>query len=161
MKIGEEDHMRVEKIKRRVTLCRSDGVKLDVNFFLSPYAEGHSGRELILDILNSDSTFLPVEDMRTETVLFLNKSGVMFLEVPERDLAEETVLNPEKNVQVELTNHEILNLSLFMEMPEERSRVSDFLNFSRGFIYLCGKEKDLILNKSFVFSVKDLGPQQA
>ena len=153
--------MRVEKIKRRVTLCRSDGVKLDVNFFLSPYAEGHSGKELILDILNSDSTFLPVEDMRTETVLFLNKSGVMFLEVPERDLAEETVLNPEKNVQVELTNHEILNLSLFMEMPEERSRVSDFLNFSRGFIYLCGKEKDLILNKSFVFSVKDLDPQQA
>jgi len=153
--------MRVEKIKRRVTLCRSDGVKLDVNFFLSPYAEGHSGRELILDILNSDSTFLPVEDMRTETILFLNKSGVMFLEVPERDLAEETVLNPEKNVQVELTNHEILNLSLFMEMPEERSRVSDFLNFSRGFIYLCGKEKDLILNKSFVFSVKDLDPQQA
>ena len=153
--------MRVEKIKRRVTLCRSDGVKLDVNFFLSPYAEGHSGKELILDILNSDSTFLPVEDMRTETILFLNKSGVMFLEVPERDLAEETVLNPEKNVQVELTNHEILNLSLFMEMPEERSRVSDFLNFSRGFIYLCGKEKDLILNKSFVFSVKDLDPQQA
>ena len=85
----------------------------------------------------------------------------MFLEIPERDLTEETVLNPKKHVQVELTNHEILNLSLFIEMPEERSRVSDYLNFSPGFIYLCGEEKDFILNKSFVFSVKDVDPQQA
>jgi len=148
--------MRLEKIKRRVTLCRSDGVKLDVNFFLSPYAEGHSGRELILDILNSNLTFLPVEDIRTGAIFFLNKNGVMSLEIPERDLADETVLNPEKSVQVELTNHEILNLSFFMEMPEERSRISDYLNFSPVFIYLCGKEKDLILNKFFVFSVRDL-----
>jgi hypothetical protein len=97
-----------------------------------------------------------VEDIRTGAIFFLNKNGVMFLEIFERDLADETVLNPEKSVQVELTNHEILNLSLFMEMPEERSRISDYLNFSPVFIYLCGKEKDLILNKSFVFSVKDL-----
>ncbi|OPY73174.1 MAG: hypothetical protein A4E62_00590 [Syntrophorhabdus sp. PtaU1.Bin002] len=152
----EKHHMRIEKNKRRVTLCRSDGMKLDVNFFLSPYAEGHSGKELMLDVLNSNSAFLPVEDIHTGATFFLNKSEVMFLEIPERDLAEETVLNPQKSVQVELTNHEILNLSLFMEMPEDRSRVSDYLNFSPGFIYLCGKEKDIILNKSFVFSVKDL-----
>jgi hypothetical protein len=148
--------MRVEKNKRKATLCRSDGMKLDVNFFLSPYAEGHSGKELILDILNSDSTFLPVEDIRTGEIFFLNKDSVMFLEIPERDLTDETPLNPEKRVKVELTNNEILNLSIFMEMPEERSRVSDYLNFSRAFIYLCGKERDIILNKAFVFSVKDL-----
>ena len=63
--------MRVEKNKRRATLCRSDGLKLDVNFFLSPYADEHSGKELILDILNSDSTFLPVEDIRTGAIFFL------------------------------------------------------------------------------------------
>jgi len=147
--------VRLEKIKRRVTLCRSDGVKLDVNFFLSPYAEGHSGREFLLDILNSNLTFLPVEDIRTDAIFFLNKSGIMYLEISERDLAEETVLNPEKSVRLELINHEIMNLSLFMEMPEERSRISDYFNFSPQFIYLCGKEKDLILNKSFILSVKD------
>ena len=148
--------MRIEKIKRKAILCRSDGMKLDVNFFLSPYAEGHSGKELILDILNSDSTFLPVEDISTGEIFFLNKGRVMSLEIPERDLADETLLSPEKHVQVELTNNETLNMSLFMEMPKERSRVSDYLNFSPGFIYLCGKERDIILNKAFVFSVKDL-----
>ena len=148
--------MRLEKNKRKVTLCRSDGMKLDVNLFLSPYAEEHSGKELILDILNSDLSFLPVEDIRTGEIFFLNKDRVMFLEIPERDLADETLISPEKRVQVELTNNEILNLIIFMEMPEERSRVSDYLNFSNAFIYLCGKERDIILNKAFVFSVKDL-----
>ena len=85
----------------------------------------------------------------------------MSLEISERDLAEETLLNPKRRIQVELTNHEILDLSLFMEMPEERSRISDYLNFSPDFIYLCGNEKDFILNKSFIFSVKDLDPQMA
>ena len=150
--------MRLEKVKRRVTLYRSDGAKLAINFFLSQYAEGHSGKELIQDILNSKSTFLPVEDIRSGAIFFLNKSGIMLLEIHERDLAEETILNPKKNVQVELTNHETLDLSLFMEMPEERSRISDYLNFSPDFIYLCGNEKDFILNKSFIFSVKDLEP---
>jgi len=154
--MGEEHRMRIEKNKRKVTLCRSDGMKLDVNFFLSPYAEGHSGRELILDVLNSTSAFLPVEDLSTGAVFCVNKNGVILLEIPERDLPEETILNPQKRVQVELTNHAVLDLSLFMEMPEERCRVSDYLNFSPGFIYLCGKDKDFILNKSFVFSVKEL-----
>ena len=80
----------------------------------------------------------------------------MFLELPERDLSDETLMTPKKRVQVELTNNQTLNLSVFMEMPEERSRVSDYLNFSPGFIYLCGEKRDIIMNKSFVFSVKDL-----
>ena len=148
--------MRVEKIKRTATLCRSDGVRLDINFFLSQYAQGHSGREHILDVLNSNLTFLPVEDIGTGAIFFLNKDSVMSLEIPERDLADEVLLNPQRSVQVEMTNHEILNLSIFMEMPEERSRVSDYLNCPAEFIYLCGEEKDFIVNKAFVLSVKDL-----
>jgi len=146
----------VGKIKRKTTLGRSDGMKLDVNFFLSPYAEGHSGKEILLDILNSDSTFLPVEDVHTGAIIFFNKGRIMFLEIGERDLVDETLLSQQKSVQVELTNHEILNMSLFVEMPEERSRVSDCLNSPSRFLYLCGKEKDVILNKAFIFSVKDL-----
>lgn len=148
--------MRVEKIKSKATLCRSDGRKLDVNFFLSPYAKGRSGKELILDVLNSDSTFLPVEDVNTGAIIFFNKDRIMSLEIAERDLLDETLLSQEKRVQVELANNEILHMSLFLEMPEERSRVSDYLNSPPRFIYLCGKEKDIILNKAFVFSVKDL-----
>ena len=65
------------------------------------------------------------------------------------------MLVPETEVQVELTNGQVLKGSLFLEMPQERSRVSDYLNFSPGFIYLGRKEGDLILNKEFMFSAKE------
>jgi len=154
--LEEEHRMKVEKNKHRATVLRSDGLKLDVNFYLSPYANEHSGKELILDILNSGSAFLPVEDTNTGAIFFINTDNIMYLEIAERDLEEETLLSREKRVQVELTNHETLEMSFFIEMPEERSRVSDYLNFTPRFIYLCGKEKDLIVNKTYVFSVKDL-----
>ncbi len=148
--------MRVEKNKRKAIFCRRDGMKSEVNFFLSQYAEAHTGKELILDVLNSDATFIPAEDIRTGEIFFINKQNIMFLELHERDLADETLLTPEAHVQVELTNNEILKVSLFMEMPQERSRVSDYLNFSSEFIYLCGQDKDIILNKAFVSTVKDI-----
>ncbi len=148
--------MYLQKLKHRAALQLSDGTKLDVNFFLDLYAEKHSGKEHILDVLNSDLAFVPVENTGTGGIFFVNKNTLVSVEVPERDLEDEVLLNPEKNVQVELTTHETLDLCIFMEMREERSRVSDYLNFSPEFIYFCGKERDLILNKAFIFSVKDL-----
>lgn len=152
--------MQVEKIKHQATLCRSDGRKLDVNLFLSPYAEGHSGRELILDILHSDASFLPMEDIRTGAIILFNKDRILSLEIAQRDLLDETLLSQRKRVQVELTNGETLNMSFFLEMPEERSRVSDYLNSELRFLYLCGDDKDIILNKAFAFSVKELSSSE-
>jgi len=84
--------VRVEKNRRSATVWRSDGIRLEVNFFLSPYAEHHSGKELILDILNSDKMFIPVEDIHNGVILSLNKGSIMFLELPERDLLDETLM---------------------------------------------------------------------
>lgn len=148
--------MQLKKDKRSATLCRSDGTRQDVNFFLSQFAEEHSGKELIIDVLNSKATFIPLEDIKTGEVLFLNKARVMSMKLHERDLSAETILTPKVMVQVELINGEILTGGFFIEMPQERSRVSDYLNFSPAFVYLCGDIKDIILNKAFVFSVRDI-----
>ena len=148
--------MRTKKNKHKATICRSDGLKQDVNFFLSLFAEEHSGKELIIDIMNSNASFIPLEDIKEEVVLFLNKNRIMFLELHERDLTEETMLATEIPVHVELINGDILKGNFFLEMPQERSRVSDYINFSPAFVYLCREEGDIIINKAFVFSVKDM-----
>ena len=132
-----------------------DGLKQDVNFFLRQFAEGHSGKELFLDVMNSKASFIPLEDIKTNEIVFLNKSNVMFLEIHERDLTEETMLASEVSVHVELTNGQTLDGSFFLEMPQDRSRVSDYINFSPEFVYLCREEVDIILNKAFLFSVTE------
>ncbi len=147
--------MHLEKNKLKVTIFRSDGLKQDVIFFVRQFAEEHSGKELVLDIMNSRSSFIPLEDVENNDIFFFNKRNVMFLELYERDLAEETMLANEIHVQVDLTNGDILNGSFFIEMPQERSRVSDYINFASDFIYLCRGKGDVILNKEFMFSVKE------
>ncbi len=147
--------MKINKIKRKATVCGSDGWKLEGNLFLRQVAEEHAGREIILDILNSKASFIPLEDFQNKEIVLINKSKIMCLELKERDLIEETMLGAEIPVEVKLTNGETLAGSFFLEMPPERSRLSDCLNFSPQFLYLCREKGDVILNKSYMFSVKD------
>ena len=147
--------MKIEKIKHKATVCGIEGWRLDVNFFLRQVAEEHSGREIILDILNSKASFVALEDSQANEILLVNKGKVMYLELQERDLIKETMLAPEIPAEVALTNGEILAGSFFLQMPLERSRLSDYLNFSPQFLYLCREKGDIILNKSYIRSVKD------
>ncbi len=147
--------MKIQKVKRKARLCKRDRWKLEVNFFLRQVAEEHSGREVVLDIVNSKASFIPVEDYTTKEFFLINKSEIMFLELDERDLTEETMLAPEIPVHIELTNGTILTGSFFVEMPPERSRLGDYINFGPQFAYLCRDESDIILNKAYIFSVKD------
>ncbi|SPD71956.1 hypothetical protein PITCH_A1120008 [uncultured Desulfobacterium sp.] len=150
--------MQLKKDKRRATLCWGDGRKQDVNFFLRQFAENHSGKELIIDVLNSKAAFIPLEDTNTGDILFVNKARMMSIELYERDLSDETMPDSKVVVHVELINGETLRGCFLIEMPQERSRVSDYLNFSPAFIYLCSGTRDIIINKAFVFSVRDIEP---
>jgi len=60
-----------------------------------------------------------------------------------------------KHGRLKRIKYQELTSSLFLEMPPERSRLSDCLNFSPQFLYLCRQKGDIILNKSYVFSVKE------
>lgn len=147
--------MKINKFRRKATVCGSDDWRLEVNLFLRQVAEEHSGREIILDILNSKAGFIPLEDFQANEILLVNKGKIMCVELKERDLTEETMLTPEIPVEVKLTTGEILTGGLFLAMRPERSRLSDCLNFSPQFLYLCREKGDIILNKSYVFSVKE------
>ena len=145
--------MKINKLRRRAKVRGSEGSEIDVNFFLREIAENHSGREIILDILNSKAIFISVERLNTNEVFFLNRRKVVCVELHERDLIEEMMLAPEIPVQVTLVNGQSIKGSFFLEMPPERSRLSDYLNLSPQFIYLCRKNADIIINKSYMFSV--------
>lgn len=150
----ENSAMKVDKIKREATLLMSTNGRLDVNLFLSPATEAHLGSELFLDVLNSDKNFVPMEDILTNEILLIRKAQIMGLEVPERDLLPETLEAREIPVRVELINGDIVEGSFFVELPPYRSRLSDFLNLAHQFIYLCRDQSDMILNNTYILSVK-------
>ena len=146
--------MKVEKFKRQATLRVSTGGRLDVNFFLSYTSEKHPGRELIMDVLNSERSFIPLEDVLKDEILMIGKNRFMEVELTERDLLEETLEGREIPVQIELINGDTLDGSFFTDLPPDKLRLSDYLNHTPQFIYLCRDQNDVILNKDYILSLK-------
>ena len=148
--------MRVDKIKRKATIVMSDGQKLDVSFFLSPFSESHSGGETVFDVVSSQNSFVPLVDNETGEIVFMNKDHLMLIELLERESEPEIDPHPRSaQVQVEMINKEKLNGEVFIDMPQSRSRVSDYFNIFHQFISIHGSHGDLILNKAYIYSVTE------
>ena len=146
--------MKIEKFKRQATLRMNTGGTLDVNFFLSYPTDQNPKREHIIDVLNSDRDFIPLEDILSNEILLIGKNRFMDLELSERDIQTETLEAHEIAVEVELVNGEVIHGSVFTELPPNRLRLSDFLNFTPQFIYVCREQSDVLINKDYILSVK-------
>ncbi len=146
--------MKIEKFKKQATLRITTGGRLDVNFFLGHSDDAHPGDETILDILNSEVTFFPLEDILANEIILIGKSQFRDVQILERDLRPETLKSPEIPVEVELINGDVLEGSFFTEMTPDRLRLSDYLNFTSQFVYLLRDQDDLILNKDYILSAK-------
>lgn len=146
--------MKIDKFKRQATLRVSTGGNLDVNFFLNYSSEARQGRELIIDVLNSDRSFIPLEDVLKDEILMIGKNRFMDVELLERDLLPETLEGQKIPVQIELINGDTLEGSFFTDLPPDKLRLSDFLNHTPQFIYLCRDQHDIILNKEYILSLK-------
>ena len=146
--------MKVEKFKHRARIFFSTEGALDVHFFLAYETETHPGSETVLDVLNSEKTFIPLEDILTNEILLVGKTEIMYVELS----GEHTHQEPEKAleipVKVELLNGEILEGGFFSDLPPDRLRLSDYLSYTPQFILLWGDKTDHILNKARILSVK-------
>jgi hypothetical protein len=140
--------MKIDKFKRQATLRVSTGGNLDVNFFLNYSSEARQGRELIIDVLNSDRSFIPLEDVLKDEILMIGKNRFMDVELLERDLLPETLEGQKIPVQIELINGDTLEGSFFTDLPPDKLRLSDFLNHTPKFIYLCRDQHDIIQIRS-------------
>ena len=146
--------MKVDKFKRQATLRVSTGGVLDVNFFLSYSPEKHPGRELIIDVLNSERSFIPLEDILKDDILMIGKNRFMDVELTDRDFLPETLEVREIEVQIELINGDVVEGTFYTDLPPDKLRLSDYLNFTPQFIYLCRDQNDVILNKDYILSLK-------
>jgi hypothetical protein len=146
--------LKIEKYKCRANVHFSTGGSLDVHFFLGYQAETHPGPETLLDLLNSDRTFVPIEDILMDEVLLIGKTRIVYLELPEEGavLQEKDLVH--LAVTIELVNGETLRGSFLTGLPQDSRRASDYLNIMPQYICLRSNPKWLVINKGYVLSVK-------
>jgi hypothetical protein len=146
--------LKVEKFKCRANVHFSTGGSLDVHFFLGYQAEAHPGPETLLDLLNSDRTFVPIEDILMNEVLLIGKTRVVYVELPEAGAILQGKDLEELPVTVELVNGETLRGTFLTDLPPESRRTSDYLNLMPQYICLQTNPQWLVINKGYVLSVK-------
>jgi hypothetical protein len=146
--------LKVEKFKCRANVHFSTGGSLDVHFFLGYQAETHNGPETLLDLLNSDRTFVPIEDILMNEVLLIGKTRIVYVELPEGGAVLQGETFDELPVTVELVNGESLRGTFPTDLPPESRRASDYLNLMPQFIHLQSNPKLFLINKGYVLSVK-------
>jgi hypothetical protein len=146
--------LKVEKFKCRANVHFSTGGSLDVHFFLAPEAGTHPGPETLLDVLNSDRAFVPIEDVLMNEVLLIGKTRIVYLELPEAGAVFESKDLVELPVTVELVNGETLRGNFLTDLPPESRRASDYLNLMPQYICLQSNPQWLVINKGYVLSVK-------
>jgi len=104
-------------------------------------------------VLNDEGQFLSLEDVKTGQFVAVNKQAILWVEPAVSDLIEGSLPTREIPVQVEMRDGRILQGVFPTESPPERSRLSDHLNRTPPFLYLLGKERSWIVNKSHIASV--------
>lgn len=145
---------RVDKLSYTISFAMIDGSRMEGNIFLDLYSPIHQGRELVKDLLESESMFLPLEIEKTKSVVFINKACVVKATLRERDSQEDLSLGEQKSIEISLTTGDNLIGKINLAMPGEKVRVSDFLYLSPKWIYLYRDDQDVILNSSFIKSIQ-------
>ena len=141
----------VEKIKKQVTVSMSDERKLSGHIFLSPFSVLGVGQQTIFDALTAEGRFIPFETNEGE-FSFLNQYHIVWL-ASMIDEDEESVLFERRNATVYLQDGKRLRGDLIMALPEEKSRMSDWLNQVEGFMVLRDQKREVLINVNYVVRV--------
>ncbi|HMB70358.1 MAG TPA: hypothetical protein VKU85_13665 [bacterium] len=148
--------------KRRVgvRILTASGDQLVGEVFLDFIDVIHRGEQTLLDKFNDDYVWLPLRtsDGFTEIV---NREWVMLVE-PAEGLALELVRKESgevfrrESVVVTLTGGRSIRGRIAMDLPDEFSRVSDFLNFPQDYFPLETDDGPRLVAKRHVLSLRAL-----
>jgi sRNA-binding regulator protein Hfq len=143
----------VDKIKKKVTFLMADGVQMTGHIFLSPHSEKGVGRETTYDALTGDTRFIPFESTGGD-FCFVNQTCIVWLaHLPDEDEAEAIRPIEQRSVIVHLIDGKRLRGDIVMAMPEERSRISDWLNEVEHFLTLRDEKKEVLINLKYILRV--------
>ncbi len=135
------------------------GESREVTVFLAEAVPGRIGGERLSDLLNAEAKFIPVSDMATGRMTFLNSASIALARVDsEQELREEDQLTilTEHEVEVRLVDGQRLQGLFTYVLPDDRSRLTDYLNSPPAFLRLVQGQRVVLVNKRHVAYVEPL-----
>lgn len=150
---------RVDKLRREARVLLQDGTELQGTFFVSPVSPCRRGPELISDLLMGEAYFLPFE-LADGQVVFIQRDSIRTVLLTQKESEEDLPYLKREAVEVSLLSGDLLRGEVVLDLPENRSRLSDFFNCCRGFFYLLTDGEQYLVNSRSVKLVRPIADRE-
>lgn len=147
------DEGRIEKATRPARLVLSNGREIRGEVFVGLYDPHHVGPQRVGELLNEAPAFMPVKT--DKRVLMVNRAHIVSVTLPaDRERDELAMLGKRYAVRVKTTRGELRG-TVFVNLPEGATRVTDYFNQSVHFLPLFQARTIVYLNRDFIVHVQD------
>jgi hypothetical protein len=148
------EDQKIAKNQRRVMFILADGSGMEGDVFLSLYEAHRHGPQRVGELLNGEDMFLPVKT--AGGTVHLNVANIIKAITPSTgEIHDLMTLGKQYRVGVTtLCGHEITG-DIFVDLPRDRSRVSDYLNRPQRFIPIVLPDSIVYVARKFILSVRD------
>jgi len=132
---------RVPKCRAEVKLCGMDGSVTRGSLFVDPASPRHGGQQTVLERLNGPEGFLVLEVGDAGQIEIFQKRHLLRV-TPSSETVMDHVFVPDglvtrqEDVILTMTNGSTMHGRIWMGLPHDRSRLSDFLNMGEEFFPL-------------------------
>ncbi len=136
------------------TLHMAGGGRIDGELFLQLVSPHHGGRQRVGELLNDEETFIPVR--AGDKVVLVNLDQVVSVSVDRSEEDEALLtLGEHHRARFVLTDGRALSADVYVNLPESRGRVKDYLNQKKRFLTCLLKERVVYLNPAHLQRVED------
>jgi hypothetical protein len=146
-------NLKLRTQKRQAEIKFSDLHSVCGRFFISPHPKGLPGSEYVIGLLNDDRSYIPFE-MSEGEISLLQKDSIMLVKMAISEMRRDLPYQNCASAKVFLLSGDILEGSVFIDLPKTHKRLSDFLNFSKTFFFIEVGGHDFFVNTKFVKMVR-------
>ncbi len=148
------EDQKIVKNRRQVLFTLADGSTVEGRVFLSLYEACHEGPQRVGELLNSEDAFIPVET--ASGTIHLNIVNIIAAHMPVMEEGDELMtLGEQYRVQITTSLGTVIEGEVFVNLPHDRSRVSDYLNQRDRFCRVFLAEEIVYIGTRFILSVRD------
>lgn len=148
------EEQKIAKNRRQVIFTLADGRELEGEVFLSLYEAHRQGSQRVGELLNGEETFLPVKT--SAGTVHLNVANIIKA-VTQEDAERHDLMMLGKKYTVRITtlHGEAIEGDIFVDLPQDRSRVSDYLNRPERFLRVFVPGHIVYVAARFILEVRD------
>ncbi len=149
-----QNDLKIPKNKKsiRLALINNKGFSEDsFTVFLSKFSAHKTGEETLDEFLNSDKSFLPFENDKTNDFLLINKESILYVSSEFQD-----DYLPASRIIIDFVNDIEKEFDFVNENEFYRSRLADTLNCKELFVPFYSEKRKFYVNRKLIKTVKEL-----